>query len=311
MRRAPGADDVHAWAPTLPGLSEVLHAEFVDHRYPRHSHGSWTVLLLDEGGVDFRLDGRPRRADPSRVTVLPPFVAHDGRAADPGRGFRKRVLYLEHALLPEQMIGRLVDEPSLADPVLRSALSVFHRRLAGSSEARDATHDLVGSSEARDATHDLVGSSEARDATHELRAPVEDLELDARLTLLVTRIRDRLLPPSGPRRVHASTPAADALRAHLDAHLADRHTLALVARRLRYSESHLVRSFTARYGLPPHQYLISRRVEAARQRLLCGEPAAQVACAVGFHDQAHLTRHFRRQVGVTPGRYARTGTAAR
>ena len=285
MRRAPGADDVHAWAPTLPGLSEVLHAEFVDHRYPRHSHGSWTVLLLDEVGVDFRLDGRPRRADPSRVTVLPPFVAHDGRAADPGRGFRKRVLYLEHALLPEQMIGRLVDEPSLADPVLRSALSVFHRR--------------------------LVGSSEARDGRHELRAPVEDLELDARLTLLVARIRDRLLPPSGPRRVHASTPAADALRAHLDAHLADRHTLALVARRLRYSESHLVRSFTARYGLPPHQYLISRRVEAARQRLLCGEPAAQVACAVGFHDQAHLTRHFRRQVGVTPGRYARTGTAAR
>jgi AraC-like DNA-binding protein len=35
-----------------------------------------------------------------------------------------------------------------------------------------------------------------------------------------------------------------------------------------------------------------------------------VGAAVGFHDQSHLTRHFRRHVGTTPGRFARSGSGA-
>ena len=69
--------------------------------------------------------------------------------------------------------------------------------------------------------------------------------------------------------------------------------------------AHLVRSFTTAYGLPPHRYLIGRRVEAARRRLLDGEPIAAVAAGVGFHDQAHLHRHFTRLVGTTPRRFVR------
>jgi AraC-like DNA-binding protein len=69
-----------------------------------------------------------------------------------------------------------------------------------------------------------------------------------------------------------------------------------------------VSCFTRTYGLPPHRYLAGRRVEAARRRLLDGEPPADVAVAVGFHDQAqaHLHRDFTRLVGTTPGRYARS-----
>ncbi|CAM5537911.1 AraC family transcriptional regulator OS=Streptomyces fumanus OX=67302 GN=GCM10018772_29740 PE=4 SV=1 [Streptomyces fumanus] len=52
---------------------------------------------------------------------------------------------------------------------------------------------------------------------------------------------------------------------------------------------------------------MSRRVERARQLLLAGRAPADVATATGFYDQAHLTRHFKRLVGVTPGRY-RTST---
>jgi AraC-like DNA-binding protein len=77
------------------------------------------------------------------------------------------------------------------------------------------------------------------------------------------------------------------------------------AAQLHAHPAHLVRTFTRAYGLPPHRYLVGRRVEAARRRLLTGEPVAQVAVGVGFHDQAHLHRHFTRLVGTTPGRYAR------
>jgi AraC-like DNA-binding protein len=48
-------------------------------------------------------------------------------------------------------------------------------------------------------------------------------------------------------------------------------------------------------------------VDLARRLVLGGMPPAQVATAAGFHDQPHLTRHFRRVTGTTPGRF----TAAR
>lgn len=61
--------------------------------------------------------------------------------------------------------------------------------------------------------------------------------------------------------------------------------------------------FSRAYGIAPHQYLMSRRVGRARRLLLEGRAPGEVAAASGFYDQAHLTRHFGRLVGVPPGRY--------
>ena len=72
---------------------------------------------------------------------------------------------------------------------------------------------------------------------------------------------------------------------------------------LHASPSQLVRSFTATFGIAPHRYVVGRRIDAARHLLLDGVPLARAAVDAGFHDQAHMTRHFRRHVGVTPGRY--------
>lgn len=69
--------------------------------------------------------------------------------------------------------------------------------------------------------------------------------------------------------------------------------------------AHLVRAFSTAYGIAPHQYLNSRRVDRARRLLLDGVRPSEVATATGFFDQSHLTRHFRKLVGVTPGRYTK------
>ena len=38
---------------------------------------------------------------------------------------------------------------------------------------------------------------------------------------------------------------------------------------------------------------------------------AEVAIGAGFHDQAHFTRHFKRHLGVTPGKYLRASIGKR
>ena len=99
---------VTAWRPAVSGVTEVFHARFVDHVYPMHTHEAWTLLLIDAGAVRYDLDGHEHAALDSEVTLLPPHVPHDGQAATP-YGFRKRVLYLEPALLGEDLISAAVD----------------------------------------------------------------------------------------------------------------------------------------------------------------------------------------------------------
>jgi AraC-like DNA-binding protein len=105
-------------------------------------------------------------------------------------------------------------------------------------------------------------------------------------------------PPGGP-----AAPAAGR-------RLFETVTLDAAGSVLEASPTHLVRSFTAAYGISPHAYVISRRIDAARRRLLGGHAVARVAVETGFHDQAHLSRHFTRHVGTTPGRFARRRTRA-
>ena len=71
------------------------------------------------------------------------------------------------------------------------------------------------------------------------------------------------------------------------------------------SRFHLVRAFSARFGAPPHAYQIGLRISRARALLAAGMQLAHVAAALGFADQSHFTRHFRRAVGVTPAAYRR------
>ena len=130
-------DTVRAWKPPVPGVREVLHARHVEHAYPLHTHDVWTLLLVDEGAIRYDLDRRARGAEPSMVSILPPHVVHDGRPAKPD-GYRKRVIYLEPAVVGESLIGSAVDHPELGDPGLRGAVSDLDRSLGCIDDALEA-----------------------------------------------------------------------------------------------------------------------------------------------------------------------------
>jgi len=136
------AADTVAWRPDVPGVAEVFHARFTDHAYPAHTHDTWTLLLVDEGMVTFDLHRRSYGAMRSLVTLLPPHVPHDGRAATP-HGFRKRVLYLEAGLLDAALVGRAVDAPGLRDAALRDRISRLHAALRSPGEALQSESRLA------------------------------------------------------------------------------------------------------------------------------------------------------------------------
>ena len=259
---------VRAWHPDVPGIAEVFHASFVEHAYPLHTHDTWTLLVVDDGMIRYDLDRCAHGTTAAQVTLLPPHVPHDGRAAT-SDGFRKRVLYLDASALGEDMAGAAADEPNLRDPLLRQRIDQLHAALGP-----------------------------------EAAAPGDRFEAESRLTLICERLRQRLGRSPAPRPAGRSARLAAALRELLDASTGPGPTLAEAAATLQAHPVHLVRSFTAAYGIAPHAYLVGRRVDVARRLLLRGRTGAQAASDAGFYDQAHLTRVFRRYVGTTPGRYA-------
>jgi AraC family transcriptional regulator len=107
--------------------------------------------------------------------------------------------------------------------------------------------------------------------------------------------------PRGGLPRHKLRAAIDYIEEHLDTELGLDDLAAVV----HLSPFHFARLFKTSTGLPPHQYVIARRVERAKELLRGGDELtlAQVAARAGFWDQGHFTRHFKRLVGVTPKRF--------
>jgi AraC-like DNA-binding protein len=256
------APEIHAWKPRVPGVREVLHATFTDHAYPLHTHDAWTLFIVDDGQIRYDLHRHARGADRSTVGILPPHVVHDGRTHGPG--YHKRVLYLESAVIGQELIGAAVDESSVQGAGLRSAIAAVHDTISCADDA---------------------------------------LEAETRLAFVTERIRRALGARTGDAKQHR-TDLAEQLRAFLDDHLVETVTMSAASVAIGADQTQLARAFVAAFNIPPHAYVLGRRLDLARDRILDGEPLADVAAAVGFFDQAHMTRRFKRFLGTTPGRFA-------
>jgi transcriptional regulator GlxA family with amidase domain len=106
-------------------------------------------------------------------------------------------------------------------------------------------------------------------------------------------------------------PAAAGIAAagrYLQEHATENVTLEALGRHAGLSAFQLCRVFRQTVEMTPHAYQAQGRVRHAKSPLLrAGLPITTVAARAGFCDQAHLTRHFKRIVGLTPGRYLRDG----
>ncbi|WP_328772051.1 helix-turn-helix domain-containing protein [Streptomyces sp. NBC_00286] len=245
---------------------DLLTARFDRHRYAPHAHEEFSVGVCFRGAsfIDYR--GGGIHAGPGAIIVLAPGEAHTG-IADPD-GYAYRALYPTPSLLADGTLGSGTPhfrEPLLHDPDLATALLTAHA---------------------------------------ELSACPDPLETESRLPWLLTALaRRHSTARPAPDTVPGAYGIAHAVRDRLADELLAPPSLADLATDLGLSRYQLLRAFRTTMGLPPYAWLAQHRVNRARSLLDSGHRPAEAAALVGFADQAHLTRWFRRVLGVTPAAY--------
>lgn len=263
----------YANAPVLGGL-ELLNAHYYRQNFARHTHEGYTVAVIEHGAQRFYRTGDQHLADQDSIILVNADDVHTGQSAT-DYGWAYRAMYPT----PEQFqhVGRELfqgrdgvpyfPQAVVQDPELAAQLRLVFSHL------RDSHDRLLNETLLYSVMTRLVARhSRSRHSFREGKAPSRALQL-------VKEFLDDF-------------PAADAALEDL-ARLAD------------LSPYYLVRQFRRHYGLPPHAYQVQNRLRLARTLLRQGQAPASVAIDCGFHDQSHLTTHFKRAMGVAPGQYAR------
>ncbi|MFD0208841.1 AraC family transcriptional regulator [Streptomyces hirsutus] len=246
---------------------DLLTARFDRHEYAPHAHDEFTVGVTTGGLEAIAYRGGRIVSGPGSLVVLEPGEMHTGGPAAP-EGYAYRALYAVPTLLTDGTRG--TGFPHFREPVL----------------------------------HDPELAGALRRAHTEVSACPDPLEAESRLPWLLTALAHR---HSTARADACAVPGAGHIALAVRDRLADEllapPSLASLATDLGLSRYQLLRAFRTTMGIPPYAWLAQYRVTRARGLLEAGLRPAEVAGLVGFADQAHLTRWFRRVLGVTPAAY--------
>ncbi|MEZ4657638.1 MAG: AraC family transcriptional regulator [Caldilineaceae bacterium] len=259
--------------PTLDNL-ELLRAHYITHAFSPHVHEGYAIGVIEAGAETFRYRHADYVAGSGSVVIINPGEVHTGQAVS-AEGWRYRMLYPSAELL-RRVASALADRPQdypffaapvIDDPILAQQIGQAHQAL----EHDDST------------------------LTH-------DSHLWHMLRHLIQRHADSARAAS-PLHVQRLQPPLRPAQEYLDANYAHDVRLEALAALVHLSPYHFLRTFKAAVGLSPHAYQTQLRLQHAKGLLANGMAPADVAQQVGFTDQSHLNRHFKRVVGVPPGQY--------
>jgi AraC-like DNA-binding protein len=252
---------------------EFLHATFVRHSFPKHTHETFAIGVIENGVQATYYKGSTHIATPGDVCLVNPGEVHTGFSPHES-GWTYRVFYPGAPLLQKvagEVSGHEREPPHFPSPVIRdhdlSSRMLFFLKAVEDSEVSLERESLL-------------------------------------LSVLVQMIRRHADTSDGkpPGRQRGERAVKTVLQ-YLDAHFTDNVTLSELSNVANVSEFHLLRLFRATVGLPPHAYLIQKRIDYARSLLSRRLPIVQAGLETGFVDQSHFTRWFKKIVGITPGQY--------
>ena len=252
---------------------EVIRAHFEGHAYDPHWHDSYLIGFTEQGVQQFHCRRALFSSVPGQTFFLEPGNIHDGHAPTQG-GFTYSTLYLEPAWLQRAL-------PTLFEQAPDDCLP-------GVSRTQPDDPGLLP----------CIANALQALSDNEPRM-VRDAALDALLERISRSLQWRQRLPGNPQIPSVALRARDYLHAHFHENIG----LDELAQVCGVDRFRLSRAFKAAFGIAPHGYLIQLRLVRARRLLALGTAPADVASDLGFADQSHLGRWFRRANGLTPGAY--------
>lgn len=252
---------------------EVIRAHFEGHAYDPHWHDSYLIGFTEQGVQQFHCRRALFSSVPGQTFFLEPGDIHDGHAPTPG-GFTYSTLYLEPAWLERALPALFEQTPADCLPGVPRTQPDDPGLLPCIANALQALND-----------------NEPR--------MVRDAALDTLLERISRSLHWRQRLPGNPQIPRVALRARDYMHAHFHQNIG----LDELARVCGVDRFRLSRAFKAAFGIAPHGYLIQLRLVRARRLLALGTAPADVASDLGFADQSHLGRWFRRANGLTPGTY--------
>jgi len=110
-------------------------------------------------------------------------------------------------------------------------------------------------------------------------------------------------PAGGEAAVSDATQAVEMARRYIDEHYCEAINLDGLAEHVGLTRFSLAKQFRQRFGVSPYRYVSQVRVRQAQAMMEQGLRPTEIAGEVGFFDQSHLARHFKRLCGMTPRQY--------
>lgn len=257
---------------TYAGLE--MHAASAGlHRYARHAHDEYSVILVTHGAKLLSVERSRFTVQPGQIVVIPPGTSHECEPLK-GQHWAHRCWYISpgvvaditgddrFALSPPQVA------PVLDDLVLARGLEYAHRT---------ASNDRL-----------MTGDAEL----HRLLA-------QAVRAASATTVEP---PTINPRRLMRAQSYID----HLESGLEEALDLDLLAENGGVTRYQVIRDFNALFCMSPGRALADLRLRESKRLLRAGFAISDVSAKLGFADQSHFTRSFKGAYGTTPGKYATT-----
>lgn len=251
----------------------LLHAYYIQHAYPRHSHDYYVVSLIEQGRQSFTHKGTKYLTSPGGIILINPDTVHTGEAVDK-QGFELHSLYPTTAhmeMAAFELTGRhqmlpFFKEVRVDNPETRNRILSLHEALSQGASA---------------------------------------LECESRFIWTLAQLIRQYADISSPeQRIGKEKEAIRRARHYVDEHFATGVNLQELAQHVGLSAYYFLRVFRAEVGMPPYAYLESVRVGYAQRLIESGKPLAEVSVEAGFSSQSHMTNRFKRIIGATPGQYA-------
>ena len=255
----------------LPGLAnlELLHASNLTHDYPPHIHEQQCIVLVHHGSETTTVRGTAHTVLPGGIFILDPEELHSSLSIDADyRAFK--IQAAEFRRIATEIVGFASGPPYFSSFAIDDA-HVF-RLLVRLYVNLEENNSLL------EQESDFLSTMAMLLSRHNKKNPVL-------------------------QKVYKEDRNVDRVREYLKATYRKNISLSELTLLTNLDRFYLLRVFANKVGVPPHEFQTQLRIAHARELIRKGYSISEAALETGFFDQSHLSRHFKRIVGMTPGEY--------